>query len=339
MRPFLSDATFQRFNVQLQLMALQGVRDAIADLKVAEVQLVGVEQNEWFDTAHVRIKAHLRDTDVRADFTDEEAIAAARTVSPDTFTEIWSFVRKPGAQTKEGAIQGKCPNCGGPFAGGATNACEYCGAIVNSGHYSWTLAEITQGSEYSRADAAKVPPGLAELRQADPGLSLQVLEDRASLVFWKWIEAQSRGEPGRLAKLCAPELLAELEERTAQNRQQGVRQLYLDCAVGAVKVQRFTREGEQDKAEVEIRWSARTGTAPEDGPVPELGSLSQRRTFTLRRKAGAATPTANGMSTFRCPQCNAALTDSGSPSCDYCGTPLAAGERDWVLAGTYSVSG
>jgi hypothetical protein len=70
-----------------------------------------------------------------------------------------------------------------------------------------------------------------------------------------------------------------------------------------------------------------------------LDYQNQRRIFTLRRKAGATTPVANGMSTFRCPNCNAALTDTGSPSCDYCGTLLASGERDWVLTGTYSVSG
>ncbi|HLL53240.1 MAG TPA: TIM44-like domain-containing protein [Myxococcaceae bacterium] len=338
-RPFLSDATFQRFNVQLQLMAQQGVRDAIADLRVLDVQLVDVDQNEWFDTAHVRIHARLRDTDVKADASDEEALAAARQANPETFTEVWSFVRKPGAQTKEGAIQGKCPNCGGPFQGGATNTCEYCGAVVNSGNYSWTLAEITQGGEYSHENGAKPPAGLAELRQADPGLSLQVVEDRASLVFWKWIEAQSRAEPKRLAKLCTPELLADLEAQTEQGRRDGQRLVFLDCAVGAVKTRRFSRQGDADQAEVVVRWSSRTGLAPEGGPTPELGTQSQRRVFTLRRKAGATTPTANGMSTHRCPQCNAALTDSDSPSCDYCGTPLSSGERDWVLAGTYSLSG
>jgi tellurite resistance protein len=38
------------------------------------------------------------------------------------------------------------------------------------------------------------------------------------------------------------------------------------------------------------------------------------------------------MSTNRCPQCNAALTDSAATTCDYCGTALGGGERDWVLA-------
>jgi tellurite resistance protein len=88
---------------------------------------------------------------------------------------------------------------------------------------------------------------------------------------------------------------------------------------------------------VEIRWSARMGTGPANQKPPELPTIPQRWMFTLIRQAGAQTNTANGVSTSRCPDCGAPLTDTVSVACDFCGAELASGARDWVLvsANTY----
>jgi hypothetical protein len=334
-RPFLSDATYQRFNVQLQLMAAQGVRDAIADLRLLGVQLVGLEQSEWYDSLHVSVRAELRDTDVPASHSDEQALAAARRAPSESFTEVWTFVRKPGAQTRIGQdlFQGKCPNCGAPYKGGATNVCEYCGAVVNSGNYDWTLSEITQGIEFNR-HAAHVP-GLREARQADPALNLEILEDRASLLFWKWIDAQSRGEPKRMAQVASPELVSQLGAELESLRAQGRRRVILECAVGAVTTRALDMDLEgYDQAHVELRWSARMGLVAEGQRPARTPPVPQRWVFTLRRKHGAKTNTANGMATDRCPRCNAPLTSSGASACEYCGTQLGTGEQDWVLVST-----
>jgi hypothetical protein len=334
-RPFLSDATYQRFNVQLQLMTAQGVRDAIADYRLQGVQIVGLEQSEWFDSIHVSVRAEMRDTDVPASHSDEQALAAARKAPFESFTEVWTFVRKPGAQTRIGQdlFQGKCPNCGAPYKGGANNICEYCGAVVNSGNYDWTLSEITQGVEFNRHTAHV--PGLREARQADPALNLEILEDRASLLFWKWIDAQSRGEAGRMAQVANAELLSQLGEELGALRAQGRRRVVLECAVGAVNTRSLEVNPEgHDLAHVEIRWSARMGVVAEGQRPPRTPPVPQRWVFTLARKHGAKTNTANGMATDRCPQCNAPLTSSGASACQYCGTQLGTGEKDWVLAST-----
>ncbi len=332
LRPFVSDASFQRLNVQLRLLAGQNVRDAITDVQVLDVQLIGLDQSEWFDTLHVRVRAQMRDADAQANATDAQALELARRAPIERFTEVWSFVRKPGAQTKLGAdlYQGKCPNCGAPYKGGASNSCEFCGAVVNSGNYDWTLSEITQGSEHIRQYA--MVDGLLEARQSDPALNLEILEDRASLIFWKWIEAQSAGDAGRLCKLSTAELQATLAAELDGLKAQRRRKVFLECAVGAATVKQLrANPGQMDEAHVEIRWSARMGVGPADQPVPNLPTVPQRWVFTLVRKSGATTRIDNGVSTSRCPQCSAPLTDSASTSCDYCGTPLGSGERDWVL--------
>ncbi len=332
-RPYVSDATFQRLRVQMKLLQDQVIRDAFTDIQVLDLQIIGLEQSSWFDTVHIRIKAQMRDTDVAATATDSEAVQAASRAPVESFTEAWSFVRKPGARTLIGEelYQGKCPNCGAPYRGGASNNCEYCGAILNSGNYDWTLAEVSQGAEhipyYATVD------GLLDAHKTDPALNTEILEDRASLIFWKWIEAQSHGEPKRLAKLCTGDYLAQLGSELDGLKKRGRRKVFLECAVGAATVKLLRPEPDGfDQAHVEIRWSARMGIGPEDQKPPELPSVPQRWMFTLVRRSGAATNTANGMSTNRCPQCNAPLTDSLTSRCDFCGSELGSGQRDWILS-------
>lgn len=330
-RRHLSDATFQRLAVQLKILDAQGVRDAIAEPKVLDLQIIGLEQNEFFDTVHVRVKAQLRDEDAPANATDEQARALAMKKAPEQFMEVWSFVRKPGVQTKVGedSFQGKCPNCGAPFAGGAANTCEFCNAIVNSGNYDWVLAEITQGSEY--APAHETAEGLAKARQSDPGLSTEMLEDRASLAFWKWVEAQVTGDTTHLTKLAVPGFLQSLKSDLDALKAAGKRKVFLECAVGAVNTRKLSSQGELDLASVEIRWSARIGVAAAGQKPPNLPSQPQRWVLILQRKSGAKTVTENGMATNRCPTCHAPLTNNGQPSCEYCGTLLASGDKDWVI--------
>jgi tellurite resistance protein len=332
-RPFLSDATFQRFTVQLQLLSAQGVRDAITDIEVLDVRLIGLDQSQWFDTVHLRVKARMRDTDVPASTSDAQAVAAAKRAPLEAFTEVWSFVRKPGAQTRlgEDLFQGKCPHCGAPFKEGASNQCSYCDAIVNSGNYDWTLSEITQGIEHVRHHAQV--DNLREAREADPALNLEMLEDRASLLFWKWLDAQSRGTTQRLHKVATPEAIARMDEELGALTRQGRRKVFLECAVGGVITRGFQVDSSGfDRAHVEVRWSARMGIGPVNERPPALPTIPQRWVFTLVRKHGATTNTDNGMSTHRCPQCNAPLTDSAAITCDFCGTALGGGERDWALA-------
>ncbi len=330
-RRYLSDATFQRLSLQMRLLDMQGIRDAISDISVLDLQIIGLEQNEQFDTVHVRVKAQMRDADAPKTATDEQALALAAKQPVEQFIEVWSFVRKPGAKTNSAQelSSGKCPNCGAPFEGGAANRCQFCNAVVNSGNYDWVLAEITQGSEFTRGgDAVE---GFARAKQTDPALNTETLEDRGSLIFWKWVEAQATGETVAFTKLCGSDYLQWLTNDLNELRGRGKRKVFLECAVGAVNTRRLDNDGSNDLAHLEIRWSARMGVGPMNEKPPALPVVPQRWVFTLQRKAGATTNAANGMSTNRCPNCSAPLSDNGQPSCEFCGTMLQSGERDWVL--------
>lgn len=311
-RKYLSDATYQRLTVQLGLIDLQGVRDAIADPMVVDVQIAGLEQTPSFDTLHVRVTAELRDAEAPRDATDEQALALARRASSERFIEIWSFVRRPGATTRAGheLTEGKCPNCGAEFSGGAANTCEYCGAIVNSGAYDWVLAEITQGSVFERRGAE--PRGFADAHQRDPSLAVEALEDRASLTFWKWIDARVRNDPSRVAKVARPEFAQAVQP-----------QRFSDVAVGAVNLMQVMQQDGREFAAFEFRWSAGINGGT---------NASLRSALVLERAVGATTNADQGMSTNRCAQCNAPLTDNGQTKCEYCGNELTSGARDWVVS-------
>jgi tellurite resistance protein len=101
--------------------------------------------------------------------------------------------------------------------------------------------------------------------------------------------------------------------------------------VGAVNTRKLSQKDGDDLASVEIRWSAKLGVAPADQKPPPLPSQPQRWVIVLKRKSGAKTVTENGMATNRCPSCHAPLTDNGQTTCEYCGTELASGEKDWVI--------
>lgn len=309
-RRFLSDATFQRLVTQLRLMELRGVRDAIADPHVLDVALCGLEQNEYFDALHVRIKATLRDAEAPHNASDEEVLKLARAQAPDTFVEVWTFVRRHDAQTRLHAetLAPQCPQCGAPFHGGASNVCEYCHAIVNSGNHDWVLSEITQAERFEPRPVT--PDGLAKLRQTDVALAPEIVEDRAALLFWKWVEAQALGDSRRLAKVASPSMLENLS--SANNSR------FSNVALGAVNTLQFDETDGYERASIEIRWSS-----------VELGP--QRHVLELQRKAGAQTAATRGLSTNRCPTCSAPLSDNGQPSCEFCGALLSDGALDWVL--------
>lgn len=330
-RKYLSDATFQRLTVQLKLMSALGVRDAIAEVQVLDLKIVGLEQSDAYDSIHIAVTAQARDSEAPADASDEQARAAAMKAAPEKFLEVWTFVRKPGIETKvDGDLsQGKCPNCGAPFEGGAANTCEYCGAIVNSGNFDWVLSEITQGSQHHRRGLT--PDGFVKVRQTDPSLTTEALEDRASLLFWKWVEAQSTADGRYLAKVANPIFGAEVRAGLDLLSSHGKQKFFVDCAVGAVNTQQLTQADGKDVAAVEVRWSAKLGIGARGQHPPSLPSQPQRSVLLLERAAGAKSSADAGMSTNRCPQCAAPLTDNGQPSCEFCGQLLNSGERDWVL--------
>lgn len=318
-RGLISDAVYVRFRTQLRLLAAQGVRNRVGDFTVLAAEAVAVESDNDWDTVHVSVRARARDLDLPAGLNDAQAAARLAAAPLDSFAEIWSFARRVGAQTLAagGALEGRCPECGAAVPPAETVRCEYCRAVVNSGTHDWVLAEITQAVEWEATSAGtRAIPGYDGLRERDPGLNRENVEDRASVLFWKWIAARVTGDTKGLARFISAEP-SELGivpgETHALER----------VAVGAadlVACDPAPVEG-KERCYVRLKWSAAQGSSGD--PNHSISMLI------LARRQGIFTPA--GRMALVCHACRGPLDDSDAVRCAYCAADVGPGAQEWAL--------
>jgi len=314
-RPFVSDGVYSRFQVQLALMTLENRRNVMSDARVISTSIEAVEDAPPFEVVHVRLNAEARDVEVPHDASDDDIRRKLRGARVEPYSEIWALVRKMGTQTKpnEFSVGQTCPGCGAPLGRGEVIRCVYCGALVCSGQYDWVLAEITQESEWRPSMA--LPAAYEMLRSADPGVAREVIEDRASYMFWKWVQAARKRDVSLLAR-CAT--AGFLERGGSVDLLHSTR----DVAVGAAELVGCDvgRDG-FDRVDVMIYWSAIWDAARTHSAM--------RTTLRLLRKSGVQSNPS--MTALLCPRCSAPFTESTSAVCEHCGAPLADGAQAWVL--------
>jgi uncharacterized Zn finger protein (UPF0148 family) len=318
-RPFVSDGVLSRFQVQLALMREENRRNVMSDASVLFATIEGVESAAPLDVVHVRVTAEARDTEVPVNASDDDIRRALGRAPVEPYTEIWSLVRRTGAQSKPAdfPVGRACPSCGAPLDAGETIKCRYCGTLACSGEHDWVLAEITQLVEWRprmrRADA------IDALHARDPGVAREVLEDRASYVFWKWVQAGRANAVTPLRKCALPSLLANDAAAAHLTSWRGA----VDVAVGGADLLGCELDGQDgfDRAFVEIFWSARLGGAT----VPTPSKVVIR----LARRSGVASRLS--MTALVCQACGAPLVESDSTRCEHCGVELSAGDQAWVL--------
>lgn len=332
-RHLLSDAVYQRLMAQLELLRLQGARDAVANMTVFDLALVLLSRSPHYDALHVRVTFRASDTEVATAATDDEARRAASQLAPSQEVEIWSFSRRPGAQTRPGVDlpARRCPSCGAPFTAGATQRCAHCSAIVNSGQHDWVLTEITQASVYRPSHRELA--GLARAQQTDPTLTREGLEDRAALTFWRWVLARATGRSAELRALARPEVVdAVAAEHEANQARQQTLQLW-DVAVGSLDLMRVVPGEHRELAHFELIWSGKVGVVAAGQSIRGQPVQNFRQVLTLSRPAGTRPPIELGLSTLRCSTCAGPLEDSTATGCAFCGAPLGPSGLDWVLDG------
>ncbi len=329
-RHFLSDAVFERFELQIAMQQAKGVKDRMLQSTILGLEVVQLESDVVFDTITVRIQASA--IDYQVSLKNGQYVSGSKL--PEAFTEYWSFVRRPGAKTREGKglIEGNCPNCGDRLEMNEAVTCESCGSLIKSGEYDWILAEITQASEWRVKETPEIP-GAALLRKADPGFSVQHLEDRVSVMFWRVIEAYRSGSSAPMQKVATDELCAFFADNMFDFDQKGRRVLPDDAAVGSVETQGLVLEDTWDRALVQVRWSAMKAVVTEKGETLHTGTGAEIYTqiYLLKRKHGVVSNISQALSSAHCGNCGAPATEHRSHACQYCGTAMNSGEHDWVL--------
>jgi hypothetical protein len=182
--------------------------------------------------------------------------------------------------------------------------CEACKSWVNSGEFDWIAVESTVPWEWRFPDPRRELTGWNDLREDDPGLSLESLEDRGAVVFWRWLSAKRLGNAEPLQGLCSPDFLEKFD--TAQGA-------VAEALLGAVEAVAFVPGQEFDEVHLQLRW--------------EAGRERRTDYLIFRRRAGATTNWKAGLSTTRCAGCGAPTESAASSVCKYCSEPLG-----WLLA-------
>lgn len=322
-RRVISDGVYVRFSTQLALLKADGLRNVMANWRVVSADILAAESDPQWDTVHVKVVGAARDLDVSVNLTEETIKKKMSGAQLNEYEEVWSFVRRRGKHSKKGvpALEGRCPSCGAEMPLSQVVKCEYCQALVNSGEHDWVLAEITQPEEWRAGAAVDEIPGFDELRQRDAAVSRQELEDRASVIFWKWIEARTTGKLQKLARFC---VYPPTDSTSAANLGIGTGGVKLrQVAVGSAELKVAAAAGsaeEMDNATVEIRWSA---------SIDGADSAFNLHRFTLARQGNVQSK--RGMSSLDCPVCGGQLAGSDAVTCTYCGTTLSGGKHEWAL--------
>jgi len=327
-RPFISDAVYERFSLQIAEQRDEGYHDHMEGLQVLDLRMAEIESDGIYDEIAVRIRAV--SVDYRMSIATGQRISGA--AAPEEFIEIWTFLRRQGAQTKSGPglIEGNCPNCGAAIEMNQSAVCDHCKALLRSGQYDWVLTEITQQSEWNGVRHRQIP-GVEDLRSRDPDFNAAGIEDRASVAFWRVATAERLGKIDPIRKVASDQFVQTFAPHLhAVDGKPRV--FYGDDAVGSVRLLGILPAPDVERAAVEVTWNGTPYAAGAQGPPRPVGQAGLFNTVLIFfRRAGARTEVGKGIASAHCPNCGAPESGGVSNACEFCGTVLTDGAHGWVL--------
>jgi uncharacterized tellurite resistance protein B-like protein len=252
------------------------------------------------------------------------------------FSEYWTFIRRPGAKTSlnsNGLIEGHCPNCGTGIVLNAGIKCGTCGSLIKNGQYDWVLTEITQASEWKARDDSAIS-GVDQIHSLDAGFSIRHLEDRTSVMFWRYIKSLRLGKIKPIHKMATNDFCHSLLPKIRPNAD-GDWISYDQCAIGTVETQEIKISSEFDRAFVLVKWSGHTSKKSAHGSYNDDSRQQvlciKNYIFVLKRVHGVKTNVQLLLTSTNCASCGAPITDIKENACEYCDAILNDGSHDWTL--------
>ncbi len=313
-RHYVSAGVFQRLRIQLQLLEeVDELKNLTTEFKILDQKILHVEVFSDYLTIHIKLSCKAKDVSVSTHLSDKEKNKLVSEAEEGTYEEVYSFSRRLSAKTQIGKdlIHNLCPSCGAdsPFSH-TTTKCQYCGSIFNSGENDWVLSEITQVVEWD-TDRFMDYREFAKKHTESPS-SIQILEDRASSLFWKWIYAKTKADPKYISRETTNRSLLEGVKR---------RELFFLPVVGSVEVSSFQNKGTSFEAVCNFRWSA----ARRNNLLPE------HKRNNLKLVLSGTRETKLGFSEVTCKKCGGPFPETDATNCDYCKEPIPDLVNDWLL--------
>ncbi|NCB74930.1 MAG: transport protein [Clostridia bacterium] len=146
MRPFMTDALYNQFKLQLDELVRSGCTNHVERIAVLEVNLRGWKTDESNDAVIAQLQTRI--IDYISNDTTGELISGSKTMEK-FMTYEWTLIRSKGMTTPETAGEGSenvvtihCPSCGAPVEINQSAKCPYCDSVINSADYDWVISEI-----------------------------------------------------------------------------------------------------------------------------------------------------------------------------------------------------
>ena len=286
-----------------------------------------------------------------------EANYTAGTTPKDLHTwytvERWTFARDPAVRTRPPKVRAfVCPNCGAPWQArdsAGTQACAYCGEVVDNGRFDWQVVGIELCSADPRPPTltAEVPergtdlptyhaPDLAHQWQglvtADPAFDKDTFLGRLALVYGELNQRWSQNDLRPARGYMSDGLYDYLSYWMTAYAEQGLHNALVDMRILGKELAKVSRDRWYDAITVRIWATGKDYVVDRAGKVVRGSKHRERRyseywTFirsSARRGAATIEPA--------CPSCGAPLSISMAGACEHCGAHLTTGEFDWVLS-------
>ena len=311
-RPYLSSGVFSRMTAQLELLEKKdGLINKMSEFQTLSSSVEGYALENSYFTIHLRMNFSAKDVTLPKTSTTSQIQSELHSANPQEYSEMYSFTRKLSATTEvsKSLLEGKCPSCGNSADfKHPTVKCAYCGNIYNSGETDWVLSEITQMVEWK---------GVSDFSTTE--YSSQVLEDRASSLFWKYLKAKTLGSQIFISR--------EADSSFLQKESFSVSEIYIPV-VGAVDLKKLQKTKDSYLAELVIKWSS---ASVKEGEI----TGKESKLFMVRKLTAKDT----GFSESSCLQCGAPYPELDSPSCEYCNTEIPKVVDDWILSDIKHIHG
>lgn len=146
-RHLLSDRLYESYNFWIESYKREGLQNRLDNLSIKKIDMAAIETDKYYEAFTVRIFASCYDYVING---EGKRIGGSKKKAR-YFSEYWTFMRRSGIEFKESEFSlHNCPNCGAPADKmGQAAVCEYCGAKISNGDFSWILTRIVQDEEYT----------------------------------------------------------------------------------------------------------------------------------------------------------------------------------------------
>jgi uncharacterized Zn finger protein (UPF0148 family) len=266
--------------------------------------------------------------------------------------ERWRLVRNAAVLSKPPGLATSfhCPNCGAPSTPNGGDRCEYCGQVVGSGRFDWTVEAIDVERAESRPPALggttaevgtdwptihhpAVAARRADLLRDDPATTDEAIAARLQLIYGELNAAWTNLDLAPVRPYVSDGLFGYLQYWIDAYRRQGLRNVLEGMRITRTELAKVVRDRHFDSLTLRVWGSGRDSTVRQADGARVGGNPRADRAYseywTLIRGAAVRGAPRTDKS---CPNCGAPLAVNMAGRCTHCDARITSGDFDWVLS-------